>query len=509
MTRRIVVIGAGIGGLSAAALLAKAGLDVTVLEAHVYPGGCAGTFFHGGYRFDAGATLAAGFEPGGGMTRLGETLGIEWPVEPAEVAMRAHLPDGQTVTRWTDGAAWQRERRAAFGAAAESFWRWQEATAAALWDVALRGAPWPPQTAADAAGLLGVGARLALDAPLRLPQLGLDALRPVAARLNDASPALRAYVDGQLLIAAQATSPAANALYGAAALDMPRRGVAHVRGGIGQIAARLVEAIRARGGQVHMRQRVTSVERRGDAWLLRTHRKGEFVADDILFNLPPWDAGRLMAGDAPDSLRRARRPADGWGAFMVYVGLDGSGLSPDTPLHNQVLLREPFGEGNSVFLSLSPTDDPGRGPEGHRALTISTHTDLHPWWRLFERDRAAYQARKAEYTERVLAAAEVALPGLRSAARLILPGTPVTFQRYTGRSLGWVGGYPQTSLFRAWGPRVAPGVWLVGDSIFPGQSILATALGGSRVASALLAGPAARRSAASPLRLPTRPSVIE
>ena len=37
--RHIVVIGAGIGGLTAAALLAKTGLDVTVLEAHIYPGG--------------------------------------------------------------------------------------------------------------------------------------------------------------------------------------------------------------------------------------------------------------------------------------------------------------------------------------------------------------------------------------------------------------------------------------------------------------------------------------
>ncbi len=54
---RIVVIGAGIGGLTTAAILARAGLDVTVLEAHIYPGGCAGTFYHQGYRFDAGATL--------------------------------------------------------------------------------------------------------------------------------------------------------------------------------------------------------------------------------------------------------------------------------------------------------------------------------------------------------------------------------------------------------------------------------------------------------------------
>jgi phytoene dehydrogenase-like protein len=115
-------------------------------------------------------------------------------------------------------------------------------------------------------------------------------------------------------------------------------------------------------------------------------------------------------------------------------------------------------------------------------LTISTHTRLGPWWELFEGDRPAYAARKAEYTDRALAAAEIALPGLRGAASLILPGTPVTFQRFTHRSRGWVGGFPQTSLFRARGPRFGPHLWLVGDSIFPGQSVLATALGGMRVA---------------------------
>jgi hypothetical protein len=52
---------------------------------------------------------------------------------------------------------------------------------------------------------------------------------------------------------------------------------------------------------------------------------------------------------------------------------------------------------------------------------------------------------------------------------------------------GWVGGFPQTGLFRAWGPRLAPGLWLVGDSIFPGQSVPAVALGGLRVAQSLLA----------------------
>lgn len=486
MTNRIIVIGAGIGGLTAAALLAKAGLDVTVLEAHIYPGGCAGTFFHGGYRFDAGATLAAGFDPAGGMTRLGEALGITWQVEPVRAALRVHLPDGSQVTRWTDGAAWLAERLAAFGPAGEPFWRWQERIADHMWGVALRGAPWPPQTASELARLAGVGLQLAAAAPLNLPGLARDGLRPVAAHLAHAPARLRHYVDGQLLIAAQATAARANALYGAAALDMPRRGVAYVTGGIGRLAETLAEAVRRHGGDVRYRQRVTRAIRLPDnRYRVETDKGATAEADTVLFNLPPYDAAALLGDDAPPKLRRAQLPADGWGAFMVYAGLDDAKLSADGPLHHQVLVREPLGEGNSVFLSLSRADDPARAPAGGRTLTLSTHTDLGTWWRLFEHDRPAYEARKAAYTERVLDAAAVALPGLRGAARLILPGTPVSFQRFTHRSQGWVGGFPQTNLFRAWGPRLGRNLWLVGDSIFPGQSVLATALGGVRVAGAI------------------------
>ena len=169
---------------------------------------------------------------------------------------------------------------------------------------------------------------------------------------------------------------------------------------------------------------------------------------------------------------------------MVYVGLDQSALPRDFPLHHQVIVREPLGEGNSVFLSISPAwDEVARRPAG--AQYHQHAHNLAPWWELFNTDRAAYEALKEAYAERLLHAAERALPGL-AAADLVLPGTPVTFQRFTRRAWGWVGGFPQTSLFRAWGPRLAGGLWMVGDSIFPGQSTAAVALGGLRVGAAIL-----------------------
>ncbi|MCB9644707.1 MAG: hypothetical protein H6728_16660 [Myxococcales bacterium] len=53
---------------------------------------------------------------------------------------------------------------------------------------------------------------------------------------------------------------------------------------------------------------------------------------------------------------------------------------------------------------------------------------------------------------------------------------------YPTSSCDGVGGFPQVDLFRAWGPKLRERLWMVGDSIFPGQSTAAVALGGLRVA---------------------------
>lgn len=257
---------------------------------------------------------------------------------------------------------------------------------------------------------------------------------------------------------------------------------------MGGIATTLAAAVRSNGGQVRYRQEVKRIVREGGLPTGVETRRGEFVeADIVVANLPPWNILPLLDAPPVRLQRLPPRPTDGWGAFMVYVGLDESAVPGGIPSHHQVVTGEPLAEGNTVFLSLSPAWDTDRAPASCRALTLSTHTGLGVWWDLFERDRDAYEARKRAYVDRMLSAAEVALPGLRDAAQLVLPGTPVTFQRFTRRAWGWVGGFPQTSLFRAWGPRLAPGLWMVGDSVFPGQSTAAVALGGLRVGRAVLA----------------------
>lgn len=477
--REVVVIGAGIGGLTTAALLLQAGYPVTVLEAHIYPGGSAGTFFHKGYRFDAGATLAGGFSPGGPHARLAELLQITWPVRPADPAWVTHLP-GLTVPQVADRAAWKEVRQQAFPGS-EDFWRLQEHLSDISWNIAAKHFPWPPASPADFTNLArALDFTTLLASPYAL--LKLQSLLP-----RQVSPDLRAFLDAQLIISAQTTTRHANALYASAALDLPRRGVNHVTGGIGALAQTLAGWITQHGGKILYRQPVERILMRDGRAVAVITRKGlEIRADILVANLTPLGLQQLLGDQAPAGLRReTRTPPPGWGAFMLYLGLDASDIPAHLEGHHQVIAdpSRPLGEGNSVFFSLNDPLDTARAPANRRTATISTHTAAQPWWELFQADPQAYARRKEDYTQRVLQTLQTILPNLRESIDLLLPATPLTFQFYTRRPLGMVGGSPQTSLFRARGPHTGiPNLLLVGDSIFPGQSTAGVTLGAFRVA---------------------------
>ncbi len=482
----VAVIGAGVAGLTAAALLQRDGYQTLLLEAHDKAGGCAGYFFHKGYNFDAGATVLMGLDRAGLHTQTFERLGAPLPESALIRRVPARLPD-RTVNIDHDQAAWARERVERFARdAAEAerlraFWRLIDRTADVMWAATAKLPSLPLRGWRDiAANLRLVSPGFAGVAPYLFSTIG-DALR--RHQLHENAP-LRAFLDGLLLITAQETADRAPFLNGAAGLDIYRHGIRRARGGMKAFIKAHVEAFRAWGGVLKLRQRVTRIApQRGGGYLIETERGLIARAPRVVANLPIWNLPGLVEADLSARLARPLEKAGtGWGAFTLYLGVRAEVIPDDAPLNHQVLLRygESFADGNSAFLSLSEPDDRASAPPGRRTLNVSTHTEVDGWWRA---SPEAYAARRAEVTERLLTAVERVFPNIRDGIECLLPGTPVTFARYTGRARGMVGGLRTTlwnsNLFGI-GARDAglPNFWLVGDTVFPGQGTPACALSG-------------------------------
>jgi len=80
-----IVIGAGGGGLAAAAKLALGGMKVLVIEQHSKVGGYMGNFERDDYTFEISLHAMDGFDPGTGMNRKTfEDLGILNKVKPVK-----------------------------------------------------------------------------------------------------------------------------------------------------------------------------------------------------------------------------------------------------------------------------------------------------------------------------------------------------------------------------------------------------------------------------------------
>ena len=109
-TQRVVIVGAGLGGLSAAMRLARSGREVVVLEREAVPGGRCGRLSIDGYEFDTGPTvltmpdlIADAFDA------LGEDMGDWLQLDPVAPLYRAFYADGSRMDIHADTDAMAQE----------------------------------------------------------------------------------------------------------------------------------------------------------------------------------------------------------------------------------------------------------------------------------------------------------------------------------------------------------------------------------------------------------------
>jgi len=427
-----------------------------------------------------GATLVGGFGARGVHRLFNAQLGIDVSAEPIEPSMVVHLPDA-TIVRYGD-ERWRAERLRAFGPEAEIFWQRQERIADLAYDFST-GFPALPQDAASIAALVR-----ALR-PRHLPLIATLG-RTVSSLLpHDASARLRAFVDAQLLITAQTDAAHADLAYGATALDLAREGTFHLSEGVSTIAIALARAIRRANSAISYNTGVVAIEtRRGAVCAVRLDDGRRIATRRVVSALPVSNT----VGLCPE-IERAFRPRlaaapERWGAFMLYVGLPAGVVPEDLATHHQQVAAygEPPGEGKTTFLSFSGATEARRARGGGRAVTISTHTDVARWERAV-RD-GSLPALRETYTRTLCAALDRVVPGASARADLIEAATPLTFERYTGRARGLVGGLPQTArhaTLGAIGHRTpVRGLYLCGDTTFPGQSTVGATLSGVNAARA-------------------------
>ena len=487
----VVLIGGGVGSLTAAALLAGSGRSVTVLEHNHVAGGCASSFYRQGYWFESGATTLVGLDAGMPLRHVLDRTGIRFDVIALETPMQVHLADGTAITRHQNLNAWIDEAERVFGPRGQrAFWEFCYDVSRFVWDTSLLYPAFPPSNFRDVFDSLP----RVRPAQLLRARFAFQTMQTLLRNYDLLSNArFVAFVNEQLMITAQNTIEEDNVLFGATALCYTNYTNYYVPGGLIRMVNAFSDYIRAHASQVVCRTTATAIKRdaAGRGFQIATRTPGvAYTAPCVISGIPIHNTLELL-DDARFTRRYAQRALPShklWSAFTMGLvfraadGPDGSAVgarnsgAPARPpvLHHQIHLDRPLpGIGaRSIFLSLSHADDRLRGPDQHTIASISTH--IPDPERNESLDVAAIESAIIQtLVER----------GFVAEDRIVYrhSSTPRTWLQWTRRKFGQVGGHPQYRKIKPWrmiDARLCPGLYQCGDTAYPGQGIPGACLSG-------------------------------
>lgn len=479
----VIIIGSGMGGMSAGAMLSSDNYKVLILEAAIHPGGCSSSYTRKGYVFESGATTLIGFDEYQPMRTLEEQTGIQIAREELNPSMKIWL-DKEPITRYKERFEWIEEVTRVFGnrKAQKKFWNLAFDLSEVVWKVSSKNPFFPPISKMDWITL----ATSNIPSDVWVLKYAFQSVKEVAKKFGVDTPKFLSFLDEQLMITAQAKSNDTPFIFGAPGLTYTNYGNYYVPGGLIEMVKTLKVFIESQGGALYTKEAVTEIIKEENDFIVKTKKENQYRAPIVISNIPIWNMKDITTYKMNNYFhKQAEDFKKAWGAITMGIATTDT-YPEDLGIHHQIHLmneeKVPFTNSNSIFISMSKRGDTKRAPDGERTLNISCHASPELWFSMGDK----YEENKDTVLEFILKELKDRLPGFSNAEiKQADMATPISWQNWVYRKKGRVGGIPQ-SMARSllnWTPNQTPfkGLYLVGDTTYPGQGIAGVTLSGINV----------------------------